>query len=273
MAGRASIGAKCIVSSLVIYAEITLVWKLYCAVLLCNVECRWKITLLFVSMLNLWLHMQNPYCRSYRAGTRNMMLTFDGRLIYRALTYIAVPFLGPQQPRYIGLTLYHLFGMYVYIISYPLFASADTKIYPHTASQYHTRPKAKCGIAMLSVDKFPYPRKQTRCNEFIPCSNDVRQIIKCFCSFEISDTPFIPLYFTLVSQSEARVSTEHNLCHVTVLIFTCPHCLHVFCSTMQSEYKMNYQAPLEYRYEHGAWKGADPPHLQTAKVCRTFQET
>ena len=26
--------------------------------------------------------------------------------IYRALTYIAVPFLGPQQPRYIGLTLY-----------------------------------------------------------------------------------------------------------------------------------------------------------------------
>ena len=106
MAGRASISAKCIVSSLVIYAEITLVWTLHCAVLLCNVEFRWKITLLFVYMLNLWLHMQTPHYRSYRAGTRNMMLTFDSCPIYRALTYIAVPFLGPQQPRYIGLTLY-----------------------------------------------------------------------------------------------------------------------------------------------------------------------
>ena len=48
------------------------------------------------------------------------------------------------------------------IISYPLFASADTGIYPHLASQYHARPKAARGIAMLSVDKFPYPRKQTR---------------------------------------------------------------------------------------------------------------
>ena len=78
---------------------------LYCAVLLCNVEFRWKITLLFVYMLNLWLHMQNPHYRSYRAGTRNMMLTFDSRRIYRALTYIAIPLLGPEQPRYIGLTL------------------------------------------------------------------------------------------------------------------------------------------------------------------------
>ena len=40
-------------------------------------------------------------------------------------------------------------------ISYPLFADADTGIYPHAASQYHARPKAKRGIAMLSVDKFP----------------------------------------------------------------------------------------------------------------------
>ena len=36
------------------------------------------------------------------------------------------------------------------IISYPLFADADTGIYPHAASQYHARPKAKRGIAMLS---------------------------------------------------------------------------------------------------------------------------
>ena len=95
------------IHSFVIYAEITLVWKLYCAVLICNVECRWKITLLFVYMLNLWLHMQPPLLSLIsRCRTRNMMLPFDSRPIYRALTYIAVPFLGPQQPRYIGLTLY-----------------------------------------------------------------------------------------------------------------------------------------------------------------------
>ena len=70
-------------------------------------------------------------------------------------------------------------------ISYPLFASADTGIYPHAASQYHARPKAKRGIAMLSVDKFPYPRKQTRGNEFIPCSNNICDILKRFHSFKI----------------------------------------------------------------------------------------
>ena len=63
-------------------------------------------------MLNLWLHKQKPHYRSHRAGTRNMMLTFDSRPIYRALTYIAVPFLGPQQPRYIGLTLYLYLNSY-----------------------------------------------------------------------------------------------------------------------------------------------------------------
>ena len=71
------------------------------------------------------------------------------------------------------------------IISYPLFADADTGIYPHAASQYHVRPKAKRGIAMLSVDKFPYPRKQTRGNEFIPCSNNICDILKRFHSFKI----------------------------------------------------------------------------------------
>ena len=71
------------------------------------------------------------------------------------------------------------------IISYPLFADADTGIYPHAASQYHARPKAKRGIAMLSVDKFPYPRKQTRGNEFIPCSDNICDILKRFRSFKI----------------------------------------------------------------------------------------
>ena len=71
------------------------------------------------------------------------------------------------------------------IISYPLFADADTGIYPHAALQYHVQPKAKRGIAMLSVDKFPYPREQTRGNEFIPCSNNINDILKRFHSFKI----------------------------------------------------------------------------------------
>ena len=70
-------------------------------------------------------------------------------------------------------------------ISYPLFADADTRFYPHAASQYHAWPKAKRGIAMLSVDKFPYPRKQTRGNEFIPCSNNNYDILNHFRSFKI----------------------------------------------------------------------------------------
>ena len=70
-------------------------------------------------------------------------------------------------------------------ISYPLFADVDAGIYPHAASQYHARPKAKRGIAMLSVDKFPYPQKQTRGNEFIPCSNSICDILKRFHSFKI----------------------------------------------------------------------------------------
>ena len=48
------------------------------------------------------------------------------------------------------------------IIRYPVYASADTGIYPHSASQYHTWPSAARGIAMLRVDKFPYPRQKTR---------------------------------------------------------------------------------------------------------------
>ena len=71
------------------------------------------------------------------------------------------------------------------IIRYPLFADADTGIYPHAASQYHARPKAKRGITMLSVDKFPYPRKQTRGNEFIPCLNNICDTLKRFRSFKI----------------------------------------------------------------------------------------
>ena len=77
------------------------------------------------------------------------------------------------------------------IIDYPMFASAGTGINPHAASQYHARPKAKRGIAMLSVYKFPYPRKQTRGNEFIPCSNNICHILKRFHSFKIPAIPLI----------------------------------------------------------------------------------
>ena len=76
-------------------------------------------------------------------------------------------------------------------ISYPLFPDEDTGIYPHAASQYHARPKAKRGIAMLSVDKFPYLRKQTRGNEFIPCSNSICDLLKRFRSFKIPAITFI----------------------------------------------------------------------------------
>ena len=75
--------------------------------------------------------------------------------------------------------------------TYPLFADADTGIYPHAASQYHAWPKAKRGIAMISVDKFPYLRKQTRNNKFIPCSNNICHILKRFRSFKIPAIPLI----------------------------------------------------------------------------------
>ena len=47
------------------------------------------------------------------------------------------------------------------------------------------------GIAMLSVDKFPHPRKQTKDNEFIPCSNNFCHILKRFHSLKILAIPFI----------------------------------------------------------------------------------
>ena len=124
-------------------------------------------------------------------------------------------------------------------ISYPLFADAGTGIYPHAASQYHARPKAKCGIVMLSVDKSTYPCQQTKDNEFIPCSNDVyhvsaalklqlsplfcqnhrindrisaaRKVVgdrDCHCDV-INDVPF-PLYVVLMTSNVRYVSLLHG---------------------------------------------------------------
>ena len=56
--------------------------------------------------LNLPLNTENPHYRSQRAGEWSLIWAHDSRPIYRALTYIAVPLLGPHQPRYIWSTLY-----------------------------------------------------------------------------------------------------------------------------------------------------------------------
>ena len=66
----------------------------------------------------------------------------------------------------------------MYIIDHPVFASWDTGIYPHAASQYRVRPKAKRGIAMLNVEKFQYSWKQIKSKECIPCLNGVCHILK-----------------------------------------------------------------------------------------------
>ena len=47
-------------------------------------------------------------------------------------------------------------------IRYSLFDDADTGIiYPKLPSQHHVWPSVACGIAVLHVHKFPYPRQQT----------------------------------------------------------------------------------------------------------------
>ena len=105
------------------------------------------------------------------------------------------------------------------IINYPMFASAGTGINPHAASQYHARPKAKRGIAMLSVDKFPYPRKQTRGNEFIPCSNNICHILKRFHSFKIPAIPLNhPIKTVLLGRTAAVRKADGGLnCHCDVI--------------------------------------------------------
>ena len=63
--------------------------------------------IIFVAyVLNLPLNTQRSHSRSQRAGKWSLILAHDRRPIYRAPIYIAVPLLGPHQPRYIGLTLY-----------------------------------------------------------------------------------------------------------------------------------------------------------------------
>ena len=97
------------------------------------------------------------------------------------------------------------------VISYPLFADADTGIYPHTASQYHTRPESKRFDAILSVDKFPYPRQQTRGNEFTPCLNNICDILKCFHSIKIPAIPLIRLNLRINSVYRSHRSGKESV--------------------------------------------------------------
>ena len=60
----------------------------------------------------------------------------------------------------------------------------------HTQHRNTTRSRKPSAI-LRSVDKFPYPRKQTRGNEFIPCSNYICHILKRFRSFKIPAIPLI----------------------------------------------------------------------------------
>ena len=67
---------------------------------------------------------------------------------------------------------------------YGIYFNVCTYIYIYAYISLVTQ-KAKRVIAMLSVDKFPFSRKQTRGNEFIPCSNNICDILKRFRRFKI----------------------------------------------------------------------------------------
>ena len=83
--------------------------------------------IIFVAyVLNLPLNTQRSHSRSQGAGKWSLILAHDRRPIYRAPTYIAVPLLGPHQPRCIGLTLY----IYIYIIHMVHYGSLRRNI-PH----------------------------------------------------------------------------------------------------------------------------------------------
>ena len=85
--------------------------------------------------LNLPLNMEKPHYRSQHAGEWSLIWAHDSRPIYRALTYIAVQLLGPHQPRYIGLTLYHYSATLFHTRSNPGYSLTSGLHRLH--SQYH----------------------------------------------------------------------------------------------------------------------------------------
>ena len=108
--------------------------------------------------LNLPLNMEKPHHRSQRAGEWSLIWAHDSCPIYPALTYIAVPLLGPHQPRYIGLTLY-----------YPLWHS-DTiwhhKTYVYIISNNGLSPVWWQAIAMMSSNGNIFRITGPLCGEF-----------------------------------------------------------------------------------------------------------
>ena len=110
--------------------------------------------------------------------------------------------------------------------------------YPHAASQYHIQPNAKCGVVMLSVDEFPFPRKQTKGNVFISCSHDVCYIIKCFRSFK-TQLSCLKHHINSVLLGRIAVASEIDAgCdHCMIAIVTSPwHSFHLTLMTLNIEY-------------------------------------
>ena len=168
------------------------------------------------------------------------------------------------------------------IISYPLFADADTGIYPHVASQYHARPKAKRGIAMLSVDKFPYPRKQTRGNEFIPCSNNICDILKRFRSFKIPAITLIwpkPSYKHSVTKSDRSGKEKRTAVGIAIvtssMTFLCLYISRWWRQTLETapyltvvnqsearistEHGINHYITVRFSQSYNEWKHKNLP--------------
>ena len=106
MAGRPTISTKTNGFKLIIYAKTALTRKIYQTFFVMQHQILINIIIFVAYVLNLPLNTQRSHSCSQRAGKWSLILAHDRRPIYRAPTYIAVPLLGPHQPRYIGLTLY-----------------------------------------------------------------------------------------------------------------------------------------------------------------------
>ena len=89
-------------------------------------------------MLNLPLNTQTPHHHSQRAGKWSLILAHDSRPIYRAPTYIAVPLLGPHQPRYMESTLYFVLTDVSYIASIGYAFSSYNEYYCINGKMYKT---------------------------------------------------------------------------------------------------------------------------------------
>ena len=141
MAGRSTISTKTNVFKLILYAKTALTRKI--SNLPNGFVMQHQIlinVIIFVAyVLNLLLNTQRSHSRSQRAGKWSLILAHDRRPIYRAPTYIAVPLLGPHQPRYIRLTLYIYMNItelctneyYTYIFLYTEMTEV-TEILPRT---------------------------------------------------------------------------------------------------------------------------------------------